>query len=29
MQDIWVAWGAEDKDLRLETLARKLTSGAY
>jgi len=24
MQDIWVAWGAEDKDLRIETLARKL-----
>ncbi|MBS3985719.1 MAG: hypothetical protein KGZ66_08985 [Selenomonadales bacterium] len=24
MQDIWVAWSAEDKNLRIETLARKL-----
>jgi len=24
MQDIWVTWGAEDKNLRIETLARKL-----
>lgn len=24
MQDVWTAWGAEDKDLRIETFARKV-----
>lgn len=24
LQDIWVAWGTEDKDLRIETFARKV-----